>query len=590
MKADTLTTSPKQGELAAYVSCIDHLPLPTAVVEPGAGRFVHANQAFRQQWVARCVSDLVSLIHSEDLLNVSALLAEEDPGRSKDATRSTLVRVPMIDGRIRWAKAFVRPFHLEIAPIATLLMVQLVDFTDDKSMVDDLVARETRWNSALVSSESGVWDHDYRAGRKYYSPTWRLIRGMSPTDALPASKEAWLQLVHPDDRDFILHAMERQEAGDPAFQVYEYREKRKDGQWVWIECRGACIDRDEAGRAMRVVGTDTDITARKEAAQRAAKVARRLQIALTISGVGVFEADLTSGEVDWNERMYEIYGIPHGAPIRVGETWESFLHPDDYARVLENMQTHHSSNDCFWDRYRVILSDGSERVIRSCSMKFMDVNGHSKLVGANWDVTHDVQLQQELERAKSLAEARNAELEATRIQIEHNALHDYLTGLPNRRYLDLALEKLSQTCGIRGKQLGILHIDLDGFKQINDNFGHGVGDAVLSHAAKQLRLLAGVRNFVARAGGDEFVVLIPFSGPISPLTGLADRIIRRMRQPYQYEGRLCNFGASIGIAFGSGEKINGHQILLDADTALYEAKDQGKNRYAVFEPDSDCFH
>lgn len=583
MKPETMAVSPKQGELAAYITCIDTLPLPTAVVEPGAGRFVHANQAFKQQWVARSVSDLTSLIHSDDLVSVSALLAERPADTSPETTRSTLIRVPMIDGSTRWAKAFVSPFRLDLAPNATLLMLQLVDFTDDKLMVDDLVARETRWNSALVSSESGVWDHDYRAGRKYYSPIWRWIRGMSPADPLPASKEAWLNLVHPDDRSFTLHAMERQEAGDPAFQVFEYRERHKDGHWVWIECRGACIDRDENGRAMRVVGTDNDITPRKDAEHRAAKIARRLEMALAISGVGVFEADLTAGEVDWDVRMYEIFGVPKGEKIRLGVTWESFLRPDDRERVLANVSAHHGREGCFWDRYHVTLAGGEERIIKSCSMTFTDVDGHLKLVGANWDVTNDVLLQQELERAKSLAEARNAELEATRDQIEHNALHDYLTGLPNRRYLDLALDQLSKSCSLKNRSLGLLHIDLDGFKQINDGFGHSVGDAVLSHVAEQLRQIAGARNFVARAGGDEFVVLVPFAGTPDRLSILANRIVVAMSRPFRYGDTLCHFGASIGVAYASGSSINGHQILLDADTALYEAKHSGKGRHAVFD-------
>lgn len=582
MKPDTLAVFPNQGELAAYITCIDHLPLPTAVVEPGAGRFVHANRLFKQQWVVENPINLASLIHGDDLLTASDLLAEYGNDQPTDAARSTLLRIPMADGRTRWAKAFVRPFRPTIAPHATLLIVQLVDFTDDKLMMDDLVARETRWNSALVSSESGVWDHDFRAGRKYYSPIWRQIRGMSALDPLAPSKDAWLELVHPDDRSSILHAIERQEAGDPNYQIFEYREKHKDGHWIWIECRGACIDRDENGRAMRVVGTDNDITERKESERRAMQVARRLQLALAISGVGVFEADLVSGKVDWDERMYEIFGVDKSQPIRVGETWESLLHPEDLPRVLANFASHRDSHECFWDRYRICRPDGSERVIRSCSMTFIDVDGHPKLVGANWDITHDMQMQLELERAKALAEARNAELEATRHQIEHNALHDYLTGLPNRRYLDLALDRLSNKCSISGATLGVLHIDLDGFKQINDNCGHSVGDAVLCHVARQLRAIVGARNFVARAGGDEFVILVPFTGNLSRLSSLAESIVSAMGQPYAYEDHLCHFGASIGVAFASGNNVDGHQILLNADTALYVAKDGGKNRHAVY--------
>ncbi|MFD1744103.1 diguanylate cyclase domain-containing protein [Rhizobium helianthi] len=556
------------------------MPLATAVVEPDAGRFVHANRSFKETWFTPGARTLASLIEQENPAKIAKLLSPAP--LAPDKSRSEVLRISLPEGGVAWVRMFARPFQLDIAENATLLMVQLVDLTSDKRMLDDLVARETRWNSALVSSASGVWDHDYRAGRKYYSPTWRLIRGMSLEDPLPPSKEAWLELVHPEDRAHTLYAMERQEAGDPDYLVFAYREKHKDGHYVWIECRGACVDRDESGRAMRVVGTDTDITSRKETEQRAARATRRLEMALAISGVGVFEADLTSGDVDWDERMYEIYGVDPAIRINVGQTWESFLHPDDAARVLARVETHRASHDCFSDQYRVRLSDGTERVIRSFSMMFIDVDGHTKLVGANWDVTQDVQMREELERAKMLAEARATELEETRSQIEHNSLHDYLTGLPNRRFLDRRLKQESESCASQERALGVLHIDLDAFKQINDSFGHSAGDAVLCHAAMVLREAAEATRFAARLGGDEFVLIAPFTGSKAQLADIAESVLHGLHKPFVHEGNQLCLGASIGIAWAAGSRIDCNQVLQNADIALYRAKGSGKNRYAFF--------
>lgn len=570
----------RADELAALAVSIDHLPLPTAVMEPESGRFVHANQLFHAEWLDRPVSDMSALVHQDDQWQLRDVFRQVEPPSPLGST--CMLRLPRLDGSVRWAELHARPFEPASAPGAQLFVVQLVDFTVQKKLLDDVIARETRWNAALVSSVSGVWDHHYAIGQKYYSPIWRQIRGMDLEDPLPPTKEAWLALLHPDDVEHTLHAMQRQEDGDPAYQVFEYRERHKDGHWVWIECRGACIDRAPDGRPLRVVGTDTDVTERKEAQHRAVQVSRRLEMALAISGVGVFEADLITGEVDWDRRMHEIYGVPHNANIRVGETWESFLHPDDKAMVLANVARNTEHNRCFSDQYRILLKDGRERYVRSCSMTFTDTDGHLKLVGANWDITQDVLMQRELERAKSLAEARNVELEAARVRIEHNAMHDYLTGLPNRRYLDEMLGIYAQECAAKGLVLAALHLDLDRFKQINDTLGHNTGDAVLRHAARILRETVREQDFVARIGGDEFVVLVRFEGSPRRLSLLAERIIREMRKPFACDGRECRFGASIGIAWADAGFSDPKQILLNADIALYRAKHNGRNRHEFF--------
>lgn len=568
-----------KGNLAAFVRCIDLMPLPTVIVEPGIGRFVHANKSFKTKFVSPGINNLAALVDTADR---PGLLPHMAGGEQGDPDSAPLIRITLPEGETAWVKIFVQTFRLDLAPAASLLMVQLVDFTPSKTMLDDLVARETRWNSALISSESGVWDHDYRAGRKYYSPTWRRIRGMTLDDPLPASKEAWLQRVHPDDREFILRAMERQEAGDPQFQFYCYRELHKDGHYVWIECRGACIDRDESGRAMRVVGTDNDVTARKDMEQRAAKVSRRLEMALAISGIGVFEADLTTGELEWDDPMYDIFQMPRDEKLRLGHTWEDCVHPDDIARVQANIEKHAELGLRYVDQYRIVLRNGTVRHIRACGMHFTDVDGHDKIVGANWDVTEEVRIRDELERSNRFAEARNAELEATKIQIEHNALHDYLTNLPNRRYFDRKLNSLAEQCRTENLPLGILHIDLDGFKQINDSLGHKAGDEVLRQTAKILANIVGAEHFVARVGGDEFMILAQFKGGQPDLAQLAEAILDSFETPLILENSTCHFGASIGIAWASGNAVNAEQLLANADIALYRAKGSGKNRHMFF--------
>ncbi|MBX4996554.1 putative bifunctional diguanylate cyclase/phosphodiesterase [Rhizobium lentis] len=453
---------------------------------------------------------------------------------------------------------------------------------DGPTDLSELAERESRWNHALVGSGLGVWDHNYRLDRKYYSPTWKTIRGMAPDENVAGDYQAWLQLVHPDDRDFVAHAIERQNAGDPDYQIFQYRERHRDGHWVWIDCRGACVEWDENGVPTRIVGTDIDITARKEAEETLSRLSRRLDLALEVSRIGVFEADLENDIVEWDDRLIAIYGLQGAARKIGGDAWAKSLHPDDRARVLGLADRSVESGSDFQQEYRIIRGDGVERIIRARSAFFVDGNGQRKLVGANWDVTEEVALRNELQRAKDLAEARNRELEAAKESIEHLALHDYLTGLPNRRYLDKMLEDRAAQCRTSGLALAILHIDLDRFKQINDTLGHRAGDAMLQHAATVLRNSVRAADFVARIGGDEFVILCTVDPASKKTAGLAERLIRELRKPVRYEGHDCRFGASIGIAVDCGAELDAKQTLLDADIALYRAKGLGRNRFEFF--------
>lgn len=467
-----------------------------------------------------------------------------------------------------------------------LVFVQLADIDREKQAGDDLREREARWNSALISSDLGVWDHDFTNGRMVYSETWRKIRGYVSDEEFNAALDNWILNVHPDDRTYVLAAIERQNAGDPNYGVFSYRERHKDGRWIWIECRGACVEWNEDGVPTRIIGTDADITERKLAEELLANTSRRLNLALEISRIGVFEADIEKDEVEWDDRLMSIYGLDGTPRIKSGDFWESTLHPDDRERVIKRVDEHLEGESGFMHEFRIVRPDRSERVIRARAAPFVDARGRRKLIGANWDVTAEVALRDELKRSKDLAEARNLELEATKEQIEHIALHDHLTGLPNRRYLDQTLEQRSAECKRDGSTLAILHIDLDRFKQINDTLGHSAGDMMLKHAADVLRDNVGSKDFVARIGGDEFVAVCKHDRFSKKISALAAHIIRELRRPVRYETHDCRFGASIGIACDSGPDLDAKQLLLNADIALYRAKGGGRNRHEFFSLDA----
>ncbi|OCP03415.1 MULTISPECIES: EAL domain-containing protein [unclassified Ensifer] len=434
---------------------------------------------------------------------------------------------------------------------------------------------ETRWKYALDSALEGVWDHDFETGDLFYSATWKRLRGLPDDAAVDGALETWIQSVHPDDHAHVRAAIERQDSGEAIFNTFEYRERHAEGHWIWIESRGAAVAYWPDGRPSRIIGTDTDITARKEAEARLEEVSRRLRLALGVSKIGVFDFNLDLKRDDWDERMFEIYGLDPAEGAPSSEVWENCLHPDDRDAVIIRTNEGIASGKPYSNAFRIVRPDGSVRHVRSNAATYVDHLGARKLIGANWDVTEDIARQEELRRAQASAEARNRELEQARTRIEYNALHDYLTDLPNRRYLD---QMLTENVAVNA----ILHIDLDRFKQINDTLGHQAGDAMLTHAAAILRAHARHDDFIARIGGDEFVVLCRRNRNLPQLTELAERIVHAFRRPIPYDGQLCRLGASIGIAWRGHDDFDAKQLLMNADIALYRAKSLGRDRVEVF--------
>jgi len=311
------------------------------------------------------------------------------------------------------------------------------------------------------------------------------------------------------------------------------------------------------------------------------RATRRLDLALGISRIGVWEMDVVTKDLVWDDRMNQLYGLATAGGPRAYPDWRRALHAEDLVQAEQDFADGIATGR-YQSTFRSVHADGTVRHLRSIGAVYSDPGGNPRILGINWDVTADVELNLELTQATAMTQARNAELETARVRIEHNALHDSLTGLPNRRYLDEVLQGLAARGFGADQSIALLHIDLDRFKQINDTLGHAAGDAMLVHASAVLRAECRDGDFVARIGGDEFVVLTTANDSQEDLAALAGRIVRRMRQPVAYEGHECRFGVSIGIARGCVGTLEGRQLLINADIALYRAKGRGRNCYEFF--------
>ncbi|WP_114973706.1 putative bifunctional diguanylate cyclase/phosphodiesterase [Rhodoferax ferrireducens] len=177
------------------------------------------------------------------------------------------------------------------------------------------------------------------------------------------------------------------------------------------------------------------------------------------------------------------------------------------------------------------------------------------------------------------------QVEMARVQLDHLAHHDVLTDLPNRMLLQDRLGQAIEVARRQGRQLAVMYMDLDRFKHINDSLGHAVGDQLLKSVA--LRLVACVRqsDTVSRQGGDEFVVLLPFIEHAEDAALSAQKMLMALALPHRIDGQELHIGVSIGMSIYPNDGIDAPTLIKCADTAMYHAKENGRNNFKFFEPD-----
>lgn len=280
-----------------------------------------------------------------------------------------------------------------------------------------------------------------------------------------------------------------------------------------------------------------------------------------LAHLGDWSADLTTGTVRWSDEYYRILGYEPG---QVTPTYERFLkcvHPEDRERVREATGHAAVTGEPFEIEFRVARPDGEIRFLHTRSEVVRDSSGQAiGLAGTGHDVTE----------RKALEE-----------RLEYLAFHDALTGLPNRTLLMSRL-RAALMRAVGDGVVGVLYVDLDGYKLVNDGLGHEAGDEVLRHLAARLGACVRPEDTVARLSGDEFVVVIEDT-EVGAAEAVAERILDRLRPAFAVGGREVAVGASVGVALSGPGREDPEALLRAADVALYRAKGAGKRRHAVYD-------
>ncbi len=237
-----------------------------------SGRFVVANPAVAED-LGLAVADLVGKtdfeLHPRELAE-KFFADEQAVVASGEAKLDIEEFVITASGRKKRLATSKLPLRDPSGRIAGLVGV-CRDITERKLAEEALGEVESRWNFALEGAGQGVWDHNLKNGTAYFSPMWRKMRGVGPDEPVDPSREAWLERVHPDDRERLIRETDQQNSGALRQNSFEYRERHRDGHYIWVLSRGKPVEWMPDGAVARIIGTDTDISSLKLAESKAAE-------------------------------------------------------------------------------------------------------------------------------------------------------------------------------------------------------------------------------------------------------------------------------------------------------------------------------
>lgn len=467
------------------------------------------------------------------------------------------------DGSIHW---FSDVRSLRYAPDGTLSsnVGFAIDITERHTAEQALRESEVRFRTLVEHTPDAITlvdPHDPSVPWKIVdgNPAAWAMHGYAREDLIDQTNEVlnaqqgdWF-----DDTDFI--ALLRED-GVAHGRVHH---QRKDGSIFPVEFSAVLMTL--AGKEL-ILGIDRDVTKQHAAEQALRESEERFrQLAEHMSEIFWLVEVQQDRFIYVSPAFEQVWGMTRHQIYSQRERWNEVIHPDDRDRVHLALPKQHAGT--YDEEYRILRPDGTLRWVRDRCFPVRDAKGDVyRLAGITEDIT---------------------ERKQTEEMLRYQALHDTLTGLPNRALLhDRLGNALARSRRHKDARFAVLFLDLDRFKTINDTLGHAAGDALLIGVARRLEACLRPVDTIARLGGDEFILLLDEIADQRAAVAVAKRLQNALSAPFTIETQVVYTSASIGINLSTSAYEWPEQMIRDADTAMYRAKDQGRARYALVEPQS----